>query len=90
MAATLLQLRIDLPYIAAGIRPCLVQGVLTTLWISLVSISIATVLALFGALVGYRAIRLPRVFSGLYFSVIAGRLCWFRYGLSTWGCHRLA
>jgi polar amino acid transport system permease protein len=71
MAATLLQLRIDLPYIARHFD-YVVQGVLTTLWISLVSISIATVLALFGALGRLSGNSVAQGVSGLYVSVIRG------------------
>jgi polar amino acid transport system permease protein len=71
LAATLLQLRIDLPY-AAQHYGYVVQGVLTTLWVSLVSIFFATVLALFGALGRLSRNSIAQGVSGLYVSVIRG------------------
>ncbi len=71
MAATLLQLRIDLPYIA-GHFDYVVQGVLTTLWVSVVAISFATVLALFGALGRLSSNPIAQGVSGLYVSVTRG------------------
>jgi len=71
LAAALLQLRIDLPYIA-GHFDYVVQGALTTLWISLVSISFATVFALFGALGRLSRNSIAQGVSGLYVSVIRG------------------
>ena len=71
LAATLLQLRIDLPYTAQHYG-YVVQGVLTTLWVSLVSIFFATVLALFGALSRLSRNSIAQGVSGLYISVIRG------------------
>ena len=71
LAATLLQLRIDLPYVAQRYG-YVVQGVLTTLWVSLVSIFFATVLALFGALSRLSRNSIAQGVSGLYISVIRG------------------
>jgi polar amino acid transport system permease protein len=71
LAAMLLQLRLDLPYAARNYGYVL-QGVLTTLWVSLVSIFFATVLALFGALGRLSRNSIAQGVSGLYVSVIRG------------------
>jgi len=71
LAATLLQLRIDVPY-AARYYGYVLQGVTTTLWVSLVSIFFATVLALFGALGRLSRNSIAQGVSGLYISVIRG------------------
>jgi polar amino acid transport system permease protein len=71
LAVTLLQLRIDLHY-AARNYGYVVQGILTTLWVSLVSIFFATVLALFGALSRLSRNSIAQGVSGLYISVIRG------------------
>jgi len=71
LAVTLLQLRIDLHY-AVRNYGYVVQGVLTTLWVSLVSIFFATVLALFGALSRLSSNSIAQGVSGLYISVIRG------------------
>ncbi len=71
LAVTLLQLRIDLHY-AVRNYGYVVQGILTTLWVSLVSIFFATVLALFGALSRLSRNSIAQGVSGLYISVIRG------------------
>jgi polar amino acid transport system permease protein len=71
LVATLLQLQIDLPYAAQNYGYVL-QGVLTTLWVSLVSISFATILALFGALGRLSRNSIAQGASGLYVTFIRG------------------
>jgi polar amino acid transport system permease protein len=71
LVTILLQLRIDLPY-AARHYGYVLQGVLTTLWVSLVSIFFATVLALFGALGRLSRNSIAQGISGLYVSFIRG------------------
>ena len=71
LAATLLGVHVDPSYIVKHYGFVL-QGVLTTLWVSLTSISLATCLGLFGALGRLSRNSIAQGVSGLYISVIRG------------------
>jgi len=71
LAATLLGVHVD-PFYAAEHYGFVLQGVLTTLWVSFTSISLATCLGLFGALGRLSRNSIAQGVSGLYISVIRG------------------
>lgn len=71
LVTTLLQLRIDFRYAVQNYGYVL-EGAVTTLWVSLVSIFFATVLALFGALGRLSRNSIAQGISGLYVSFIRG------------------
>jgi polar amino acid transport system permease protein len=71
LAATLLGVHVDPSYIVNHYGFVL-QGVLTTLWVSSTSISLATCLGLFGALGRLSRNSIAQGVSGLYISVIRG------------------
>lgn len=64
-------LRIDIPYILAH-QGFVVQGLATTLWVSSLSIALATVLALLGALGRLSANPFAQGIAGFYISLIRG------------------
>jgi polar amino acid transport system permease protein len=64
-------LQIDIPYILAH-QGFVVQGLLTTLWVSLLSIACATVLAFVGALGRISTNPIAEGVSGFYISLIRG------------------
>jgi polar amino acid transport system permease protein len=71
LSATLLQLRFDPSYIFQHYN-FILQGVTTTVGVSLISILFATVLALFGALGRLSNSAIAQGISGFYISVIRG------------------
>jgi polar amino acid transport system permease protein len=64
-------LRIDVPYMLAH-QGFVVQGLVTTLWVSLLSISLATILAFIGALGRLASNPLAQGISGFYISLVRG------------------
>jgi polar amino acid transport system permease protein len=64
-------LRIDVPYMLAH-QGFVVQGLVTTLWVSLLSISFATILAFVGALGRLSSNPLAQGVSGFYISLVRG------------------
>lgn len=71
LGSLLYLLRIDIPYILAH-QGFVVQGLATTLWVSLLSIALATVLALLGALGRLSANPFAQGIAGFYISLIRG------------------
>lgn len=71
LAVVLLQLRFDPAYVAKHYGFVL-EGLLTTIWLSLASIAIATILALLGALGRLSNNSIARGISGFYVSIFRG------------------
>jgi polar amino acid transport system permease protein len=71
LGAMLYLLRIDVPYVAEH-QGFVLQGLLTTIWVSLASIAIATVLAFLGALGRLARNPIAQGVAGFYISLIRG------------------
>lgn len=71
LTAALLQLRVDPSYMVTH-APFVLRGVLTTIGVSLASIGIATILALFGAMSRLSRNSIAQGVSGFYVSLVRG------------------
>ena len=75
-------LNIDFGYAVAN-TGFVLEGIYLTLGVSLASITIATILALIGALGRLSPHAWAQGISGFYVSLFRGRRCWCRFSLST-------
>lgn len=88
LTSALLQFNFDPKYVLAHYGFVL-AGLPITIFISFVSILIAAVLALFGAVARLSGNSIALGISGFYVSIFRGTPCWCKYLLSTMDCLRL-